>query len=335
MTSFPAFRLDDDNGRLVGSTVDTTVDQLDAGDVVIRASHSSVNFKDALAGTGAPGIVRKTPVIGGIDVAGRVESSTDARFAPGDEVLVTGYGMGVTHDGGYASYVRVPGDWVVPRPTGLTAADAMALGTAGFTAALALLRLERNGLEPGRGPVVVTGATGGVGSIGIACLARRGYEVVAMTGKAAEHDYLRSLGAHDVIGRDAVQAAALPGQALSGKALEKARWTGAIDAVGGDTLAWLTRTTDYGGGIAVTGLAGGTALQTTVKPFILRGVSLLGIDSVMCPMPQRLEVWRRLATDLKPPLDLIARPLSFDALPDAFATLRRGEARGRFVVSLP
>jgi NADPH2:quinone reductase len=233
----------------------------------------------------------------------------------------------VANDGGYASYVRVPAEWVVPLPEGLTPFEAMALGTAGFTAGLSVLRLEQNGLRPGGGPVIVTGATGGVGSVGVAALARRGYDVTALTGKDAEHDYLHALGATVIVARGSLEMGTRP--------LEKATWAGAIDVVGGDMLAWLTRTTNYWGSIASTGLTGGTELRTTVMPFILRGVSILGIDSVMCPMNVRRDVWHRLATDLKPPmLDAIAQTIALDDLPRAFDTLLAGHARGRFVVRI-
>jgi NADPH2:quinone reductase len=279
MSSFKAFRITNTDGKISGSVVDATLDELTPGDVVIKAEYSSVNYKDALAATGAGKILRRFPLIGGIDTAGVVTSSTDGRFREGDRVLATGYDLGVARDGGYASLVRVPADWVVRIPDGLTPREAMILGTAGFTAGLSILRLERNGLTTGQGPVVVTGATGGVGSIAIAALARLGYEVTAITGKDDAHDYVRSLGAREILSRTTLEMGTRP--------LETARWAGAIDAVGGDMLAWLTRTTNYWGGIASTGLTGGVELRTTVMPFILRGVSLIGIDSSMCPMEIR------------------------------------------------
>ena len=327
MSSFRAFRITNSEGKISAAIVDTTLDALTPGDVVIAAEYSSVNYKDALAATGTGKILKRFPLIGGIDVAGVVTSSTDHRCREGERVLVTGYDLGVAQDGGYAAVVRVPADWVVRIPDGLTARDAMILGTAGFTAGLSILRLERNGLVPGRGPVAVTGATGGVGSVAIAALARLGYEVTAITGKDDAHDYVKALGARDVLSRTTL--------AMGTRPLETARWAGAIDAVGGDMLAWLTRTTDYWGGIASTGLTGGIELRTTVMPFILRGVSLIGIDSAMCPMPVRSEVWRRLATDMKPAdLGAIAQEITLDGLPAAFETLLAGKARGRFVVNL-
>jgi NADPH2:quinone reductase len=323
---FQAFRIVNEANVVRGALVTATLDELSPGDVVIRAVFSSVNYKDALAGTGTGKILRRFPLIGGIDVAGIVETSSDARFKPGDEVLVTGYDLGVNHDGGYAGYVRVPADWVVPMPVGLTLFEAMALGTAGFTAGLAVTRLEQMGLRPGGGPVIVTGATGGVGSVAIACLANLGYEVTALTGKTGETDYLTRLGATTVLDRLTLDMGTRP--------LEKATWSGAVDAVGGDVLAWLTRTTNYWGAIASTGLTGGTDLKLTVMPFILRGVSLVGVDSVMCPANIRRDVWRRLATDMKPPLADIAQTIGLAELPDAFQTLLAGRARGRYVVKL-
>lgn len=327
MTTFQAYRVFDEQGRISGRLVQAALDELTAGEVVIKAAYSSVNYKDALGATGAARIMRRLPLIGGIDVAGTVHSSADSRFRAGDPVLVTGYDLGVANDGGYAEYVRVPADWVVAVPPSLSVFDTMAIGTAGFTAALSIVELERNGLTPAGGPVIVTGATGGVGSLGVQCLAALGYQVTALTGKDSEHDYLRALGARDVLSRSGLQMGTRP--------LEKAMWAGAIDPVGGETLAWLTRTMTYGGSIAASGLTGGTELHTTVMPFILRGVKLLGIDSVMCPMNRRREVWRRLATDMKPArLKSSAHEIGLADLPGAFATLLEGKARGRFVVKL-
>jgi len=324
---FNAFKVFDENGRIAGRVVRASVDELSDGAVVIKAAYSSVNYKDALAATGAGKIMRRFPLVGGIDVAGAIESSSDARFTAGDAVLVTGYDLGVSHDGGFSAYVRVPAEWVVPVPKGLSLFDAMAIGTAGFTAALSVVEMERNGLLPSSGPVIVTGATGGVGSIAVQALASRGYAVTAVTGKADQADYLRTLGAKDVILRGSLEMGTRP--------LEKALWAGAVDPVGGDLLAWLTRTMMYGGCIASSGLTGGTDLKTTVLPFILRGVKLLGIDSVMCPAASRLQVWQRLADDLKPAhLAASTRAISLDELPEAFATLLGGQARGRFVVDL-
>ena len=266
-------------------------------------------------------------MVGGIDVSGRVASSEDPRFKVGDQVLVTGYDLGVAHDGGFAQFVRVPGEWVVPLPDGLSLFEAMAIGTAGFTAALSVLELERNGVSPSNGPVIVTGSTGGVGSMAVQLLAARGYTVTALTGKDAEHDYLRRLGASDVISRHTLQMGTRP--------LEKATWAGAVDAVGGETLAWLTRTMMYNGAIAASGLTGGTDLHTTVMPFILRSTKLLGIDSAMCPMATRLDVWHLLSTTRWPAgLETMTQQIALEELPMAFATLMRGDARGRFVVKV-
>jgi NADPH2:quinone reductase len=324
---FNAFKVYEENGKISGRVVELSLDELSEGAVVIKAAFSSVNYKDALAATGTGKIMRRFPLVGGIDVAGTVESSADPRFTAGDAVLVTGYDLGVAHDGGYAGYVRVPPDWVVPIPAGLSPFEAMAIGTAGFTAALSVVDMERNGLTPSSGPVIVTGATGGVGSIAVQCLAAGGYEVTALTGKPQEETYLRSLGARHILSRESLQMGTRP--------LEKATWAGAVDPVGGATLAWLTRTMMPNGSIASSGLTGGTELQTTVLPFILRGVKLLGIDSVTCPAPTRLEVWRRVATDLKPArLAETAKEISLAGLPAAFDVLLKGQARGRYVVKV-
>ena len=325
MDRFRAFRIFNDEGKVHGRVVETTLDELTPGDVVIKAAYSSVNYKDALAATG-PRIIRTFPRIGGIDVAGTVVSSADRRFTPGDEVIVTGYDLGVANDGGYGNYVGVPADWVVPVPPGLTLRESMALGTAGFTAALAIMRLEHNGLTPSSGAVAVSGATGGVGGIAVAVLAGLGYKVTAITGKDHEREYLQRLGASDVLSRHTIQ--------FSDRPIEHATWAGAVDAAGGDLLSWLVKTTTPWGGIASTGLTGGIDLKLTVIPFILRGVSLIGVDSVTCPMDIRKSVWRRLATDMKRDLSPMIREITLDDLPSAFATLAAGHARGRFVVRL-
>lgn len=324
---FKAYHVSNENGSVSGRVVDLDLADLAEGDVVIRGAYSSVNYKDALAVAGLGKILRRFPIVAGIDVAGTVLSSRDRRFVPGDAVLVTGYDLGVAHDGGYAGYVRVPGDWVVHLSDGLTLRESMALGTAGFTAALAVQRMEQNGLSAGQGPVAVTGATGGVGSVAVAILARLGYEVTAVTGKDDQHDYLRRLGASAVVSRHTLDLAHRP--------IDKATWAGAVDAVGGDLLAWLLRTTAYRGSVASTGLTGGVDLRTTVIPFLLRGINLLGIDSVQCPMGERREVWRRLATDMRPrDLEAVVTEIGLEDLPRAFETLRNGNAIGRFVVRL-
>ena len=320
-----AFRIFNDGGRVAGRVVETAVDDLTPGDVVIRTAYSSVNYKDALAAT-TPRIIRSFPRIGGIDASGTVVSSTDPRFKEGDEVIATSYEIGVGNDGGYAEYMRVPAGWVVPLPSGLTLRDAMVFGTAGFTAALSIMRLEHNGLAPGAGPIAVTGATGGVGGVAIAALAALGYTVTAITGKEDEREYLRRLGASEVLSRHSIQ--------FSDRPIESARWAGAVDAAGGDLLSWLVKTTEPWGGIASTGLTGGMDLKLTVIPFILRGVSLIGIDSVTCPMDIRQKTWQRLASDMKSALSVAVREIGLDELPDAFATLAEGRARGRFVVRI-
>ena len=324
---FRAFRIFGENGKSQGRFVELSIDDLDPGEVVIRTHYSSVNYKDALAATGAGKVIRRFPCVGGIDVSGIVESSSDARFKAGDEVLITGYDMGVAHDGGYAEYVRAPADWVVPLPKSLSLFDAMALGTAGFTAALSIHRLEQNELTPLNGKVIVTGATGGVGSLAIMMLAQRGYHVVALTGKDSEHDYLKSLGAAEILSRKDVQMGTRP--------LEKAQWAGALDSVGGETLAWLTRTMQQEGAIASFGNAGGIELHTTVLPFILRGVRLLGIDSAAITMPLRAKLWQRLASDLYPEsLERVAHSVPFSDLPQVFPSMLQGKSRGRAVVGI-
>lgn len=301
---------------------------LSPGSVLIEAHYSSVNYKDALAATGRGRILRRFPLVAGIDVAGVVCQSEDGRYAVGDRVLVTGCGLGESQDGGFAEYVRVPGEWVVPLPAGLTLRDAMALGTAGFTAALAIERLEQNGLTPDQGPVLVTGASGGVGSIAVDLLAGAGYEVVALSRKPDTPGFLRALGAATVIPP--------PEQAGDPRPLESARWAGAIDNVGGDLLAWLHRTVQPWGSIASIGLAGGTRLQTTVLPFILRGVSILGITSANCPLPLRLRIWNRLTGDLPPRhLDrVVAGEVGLAELGAVFEAVLSGEHRGRYLVNL-
>lgn len=327
MQTFRACRVHEADGVVTARLEALALDDLAAGDVVIEAHYSSVNYKDALAATGKGRIMRHFPLVGGVDVAGVVAQSKDPRFRAGDAVLVTGCGLGETHDGGFSEVVRVPADWVVSLPAGLTLFDAMALGTAGFTAALAIDRMEQNGQHPGMGPVIVTGATGGVGSISIDLLSGRGYEVVALTGKPSAEDYLKALGAGRVLDRHTLE----PGDRL----LDSAQWGGAIDNLGGSVLSWLLRTTRPWGSVASIGMAGGVGLQASVMPFILRGVSLLGITSANCPMPRRLKVWQRLVSDLQPRrLDrVVAGTISLDELPGVFDQLLAGNHQGRFVVS--
>ena len=327
MSSFRAFQIIQEDGKVQGRLADVDLADLGEGEVFVQVAYSGVNYKDALAATGAAKVVRRFPLVGGIDLAGTVASSDDPRFSEGDPVLATGFGLGESHDGGYAKYARVPADWVVPLPEQLSLFEAMVLGTAGFTAALSLVEMERNGLAPTNGPVVVTGATGGVGSLAVQCLAARGYRVTAVTRKDDAHDFLRALGATDVLAANQVEMGTRP--------LEKSTWAGAIDPVGGATLAWLIRTMQRAGTIASSGLTGGIELHTTVMPFILRGVKLLGIDSAMCPIDTRREVWHRLATDMKPAhFDTTAHEISLDDLPTAFATLLKGAAKGRYIVKV-
>lgn len=328
MSPFRAFRIFDENGQTASRFVDMTLDQLDPGDVVIRAVYSSINYKDALAATGAGKVIRRFPCNGGVDVAGVVDFSTDPNFKPGDEVIVTGYDMGVSHDGGFSEYVRVPAAWVVPLPLGLTLFDAMALGTAGFTAALSIYRLEQNDLKPDNGSVLVTGATGGVGSLAVIMLAQLGYRVVAVTGKPSEQAYLKSLGASEVLLRSDIDLA-------STRALEKAQWAGALDAVGGTMLSWLVRSMMQGGAIASFGNTGGAELHTTVYPFILRGVRLVGIDSASTLMPLRQKIWLRLAHELLPKkLQTTANVVSFEQIPVLCQQMLQGQSHGRKVVRI-
>jgi acrylyl-CoA reductase (NADPH) len=301
---------------------------LEPGEVALEVAWSGINYKDALAVTGAGRIMRRVPLTAGIDVAGVVEASRDPRWSAGDAAIVVGCGLGEEHDGGFAERAYVQGDWIVPLPPALTLRDAMAAGTAGFTAALAIERLEHNGLQPSQGPVAVTGATGGVGSFAVAMLAARGYRVTALTGKADAAPYLTSLGATDVFAATEIPTKVRP--------LESARWAGAIDTVGGDALGWLCATTLPLGSVAAVGLAASHVLHTTVMPFILRGVNLLGINSMATPRATRLKVWKRLATDLKPKhLDLIAkRTVPFAALPAAFPAYLDGTVVGRAIVKI-
>jgi NADPH2:quinone reductase len=325
---FQAYRVFNEDGKISGRFVQMTLDELDPGEVVIRTVYSGVNYKDALAATGAGKVIRRFPCVGGVDAAGVVESSQDERFKPGDEVIVTGYDMGVAHDGGFAERVRVPADWVVSLPSGLSLFEAMALGTAGFTAALAIHRLQQNELSPDKGKVIVTGATGGVSSLAIQMLAQLGYHVVALTGKDNEHEYLKMLGAKEILSRSEIDL-------NSTRPLESAQWAGALDAVGGAMLAWLTRTMQQNGAIASFGNAGGAELHATVYPFILRGVRLLGIDSAATAMPLRQEIWHRLSTDLRPGLlGRVAQTIVFPQLPEVFQKILQGQSRGRMVVNI-
>ncbi len=298
------------------------------GEVLIRAEYSSVNYKDALACTGAGRIMRRFPLVAGIDVAGVIEASAHTDIKAGDAVLVTGCGLGEDHDGGYAEYVKLPGDWVVPLPPSLSSHDAMALGTAGFSAALALHRLQQNGLQASAGPVLVSGATGGVGSLAVNLFSDQGYAVTALTGKLDQKEYLRQLGAREVLDRNRLDMGQRP--------LESARWAAAVDNVGGATLSWLTRTLQPWGSVASIGMAGGVELHATVMPFILRGVSLLGISSANCPMPLRRPLWQHLATDWRPSRlqQIQLAPVTLEDLPAACERLLKGAGHGRQVVRI-
>jgi NADPH2:quinone reductase len=325
---FNAYRIHQRGDGVDARFEQLTLDDLSPGEVVIRVEYSSINYKDALAATGAGRILRRYPLVGGIDLAGTVEQSADPAYSVGAPVLVTGCGMSETRDGGYAQFARVPASAVVAMPPGLDALSAMALGTAGFAAGRAVMRMEINGQTPAMGPVVVTGATGGVGSLAIDMLAGKGYEVVALTGKPESEQYLRALGASQLLPRTAATPAKQP--------LETARWGGAIDSAGGDTLAWLLRTTRDSGNVASIGLAADGALTTTVMPFILRGVSLLGVNSSGATREVRDAVWARLSSDLKPRhLDrIVTRNIDFKELPAAFESYMEGSVVGRTVVRI-
>jgi len=328
MDKFRAYRINEHEGKIVAGFDEISIDDLTPGNVVIKVSHSTINYKDALAATGSSKILRRYPLVGGIDLVGTVVSSDDADYQPGSAVLVNGCGLSETIDGGYAEYARIDSESLVPVPEGMTAVETMQLGTAGYTAALAIHRMEQNGQLPENGPIVVNGATGGVGSVAIDMLSGRGYEVVAVTGKAEQTDYLKSIGASRILLRDEIDFGKRP--------MEKALWAGAIDSLGGDHLAWLTRTVDYGGNIASVGLAAGYKLETTVMPFILRAVCLLGINSVETPRDLRLRVWSRIGGDLRPQhLDKIGHhTISFDELPDQFQAYIDGAVTGRVVVEI-
>ncbi|WP_147532753.1 NADPH:quinone oxidoreductase family protein [Bacillus marasmi] len=325
--SFKAFVVNKSDENFSAEVRIMSTDDLPAGDVLIKVHYSSVNFKDGLASIPNGKIVRSYPFIPGIDLAGVVAHSTDPRFKVGDEVIATSYEIGVSHFGGFSEYARIPGDWIVPLPVGLTLKDAMIFGTAGLTAALSVDALENRGLTPESGKVLVTGATGGVGSIAVAILAKRGYHVVASTGKQTEHEFLKNLGAKEILSREEITGEKI-------KPLDQQLWAAAIDPVGGNTLAAILSKLQYGGSVAVSGLTGGTDLPTTVFPFILRGVSLLGIDSVYCPMETRLKVWNRMATDMNPAekLELIKREISFPDLNKSLSEILQGQSRGRNVV---
>lgn len=327
MEKFRAYRIFSEEGKVRSRFVEMNLDELDAGEVLIRSAFSSVNYKDALAATGAGKVIRRFPCVGGIDVAGVIMQSSDPRFREGDGVLCTSYDMGVSHDGGFSEVVRVPADWVVPLPAGMSLFEAMALGTAGYTAALGIEIMEQNDLVPASGKVVVNGATGGVASLAIDMLAARGYHVVAITGKDSEHAFLKKIGAAEVISRNQLEMGARP--------LEKPLWAGAVDSLGGEPLAWLTRTMQQNGVIASIGNAASIELHTTVFPFILRGVRLLGVDSGYTAMATRRKIWERLAADLKPRhLHEVAHSVDFKDLPAVLDRVIKAQAKGRTVIKI-
>ncbi len=327
MATFKAIRIDKAEKGTVAALTQFDEAELMDGDVTVAVEWSTLNYKDGLALTGKAPVVRRFPMIAGIDFAGTVLESSHPDWKAGDKVVCNGWGMGETHLGAYAEKARVKGDWLVRLPQSLSARDAMAIGTAGYTAMLSVLALEKHGLTPQDGPVVVTGAAGGVGSVAIALLSKLGYHVIASTGRASEGAYLRQLGAAEIIDRNELSGPAKP--------LAKERWAGGIDSVGSTTLANLLSMTKYRGAIAACGLAAGMDLPSSVAPFILRGVCLYGIDSVMCPLPERKRAWERLATDLDPAkLAEITQEISLDQVIDAGAKVLAGQVRGRIVVKI-
>jgi acrylyl-CoA reductase (NADPH) len=326
---FPCYLVTkDEQGRIAAGLAERPLTELPAGDTLIRVAWSSLNYKDALAATGHPGVVRKFPHVPGIDAAGTIEECASGRYKPGDEVLVTGFGVGADRWGGYAQYIRVNSDWIVPLPPGLSARQCMILGTAGLTAALSVQALVDRGIRPDRGEIVVTGASGGVGCLAVALLAKAGFQAVAMTGKPAAGEFLKGLGAARVAARDEVTD-------KTTRPLLSARWAGAVDTVGGETLATILRSLDRGGCAAACGLVGGAELHTTVYPFILRGVDLAGIDSDQCPLPRRIELWNRLAGNWNlTGLDTIAQEVRLADVGPAVQRILAGQIMGRVVVRI-
>ena len=324
---FKALVIDKDEAGYRAAVKDVDEAALPAGEVTVRVAYSTINYKDGLAITGKAPVVRKFPLHAGIDFAGTVEASDDARFRPGDAVLLNGFGVGETHSGGLAQKARVKADWVLPLPAGLTPRQAMAIGTAGYTAMLCVMALDEHGVKPGSGDILVTGANGGVGTVAITLLAAAGHRVVASTGRVAEADFLKSLGAAEVIARDELSA--------PGKPLGKERWAGVVDCVGSHTLANACATTRYGGAVAACGLAQGMDFPGSVAPFILRGITLYGIDSVMAPMALRAEAWARLARDLDlQKLDAITQEVSLHGALQTGRDILAGKVRGRVVVDV-
>ncbi|MGB8575418.1 MAG: MDR family oxidoreductase [Pseudolabrys sp.] len=327
MAAFKAITIEKTDGGTKAALVDFDEANLMDGDVTVHVEYSTINYKDGLAITGKAPVVRRFPMIAGIDFAGTVESSSHAGWKPGDKVILNGWGCGETHLGAYAEKARVKGDWLVPLPKTLSARDAMSIGTAGYTAMLAVMALERHGLTPANGPIAVTGAAGGVGSVAIAILAKRGFTVHAVTGRPQEADYLKGLGAAEIVDRKELAGPAKP--------LAKERWAGAIDAVGSTTLANLLSMTRYGGAVAACGLAAGLDLPGSVAPFILRGVCLYGIDSVMCPVDRRREAWKRLENDLdRQKLATITREIGLSDVLGVAPDILTGQVRGRVVVKI-
>ena len=328
MKKFPAFRIHSDQQGTQAGIEQLSIDDLCKGDVVIRVQYSSVNYKDALAGTGKAQILRRSPLVGGIDLAGEVVESSSEDFVQGDQVLVNGSGLSETHDGGYAEFARVPADWVVPLPDGLTLAQSMIIGTAGFTAALSIHLLQQNNQRIEDGPIGVTGASGGVGSFAIDLLHKLGYETIAISGSEDAYDYLYDLGATKVVGREKIK--------LSDSVLEKTRWAGAIDNVGGDTLSALVRATKPWGNVVSVGIAGGIKFKLSAMPFIIRGVNLLGVSSSNCPQSLRKKIWNRLGDDLHP--EHLARiktqTAKLEDLPEVFEKLLNNEISGRVLVEI-
>jgi acrylyl-CoA reductase (NADPH) len=327
MATFKAIRIDKAEKGQTVALVDFDEKDLMDGDVMVKVAWSTINYKDGLALTGKAPVVRRFPMIPGIDLAGTVETSSNPAWKPGDQVLLDGFGLGETHLGSYAEKARVKGDWLVPLPAGMSGRDAMAIGTAGYTAMLAVMALEHQGLTPDRGPVVVTGAAGGVGSVAIAVLAKLGYRVIASTGRPQEAEYLRDLGASEIIERAELTGTPRP--------IGRERWAGGIDTVGSTTLANVLSMTSYGGAVAACGLAGGMDLPTSVAPFILRGVCLLGIDSVMCALQRRREAWNRLASDLdRGKLAAMTSEVGLGQVQDFGSAILEGRVRGRIVVKI-